>query len=124
MLSQVGNYWFEVRQIGRNHVGVAAFVDDPRPTLSALTQLPDPSRFTPLRAWITEEFIPYIVKRDYSDPPPEKNFDEEPIVAKGASQTRDAIRFEIVKVGFRDMATITEDEVMQLIRENPPTNLY
>jgi hypothetical protein len=124
MLSQVDNYWFEIRQIRKNLVGVAVFVDDPRTTLAMLTQLPDPSRFIPLRAWITEKFIPFIVTRDCSVPPPEKNFHEEPILAEGARQTKDAIRFEIEKVGFRNMATITEDEVLQLIRENPPTNHY
>jgi hypothetical protein len=123
MLSQVENYWFEIKQIGKNHVGVAVFTNDPRPTLSVLAHLPDPSRFIPLRAWITEKFIPFIVTRNYSVPPPEKNFHEEPILAERASQARDAIRFEIVKVGFRDMATITEGEVLQLIQENPPTDL-
>ena len=121
MLSRVDSYWFEIGQIGKNHVGVAAFIDDPRKSLSMLTQIPDPSRFIPLRAWITERFIPSIVTRDYSVPPPEKNFHEEPILAEGASQTRDAIRFEIVKVGFRDMTTVTEDEVIRLIQENPPS---
>lgn len=120
MLSRVDSYWFEIRQIGKNHIGVAAFIDDPRTSLSMLTQIPDPSRFIPLRAWITERFIPFIVTRDYSVPPPEKNFHEEPILAEGANQTRDAIRFEIVKVGFRDMTTITEDEIIRLIKENPP----
>jgi hypothetical protein len=119
MLSQIENYWFEIKQIGKNHVGVSAFTQDPRIELSPLARLPDQSRFIPLRAWITEKFIPFIVQREYSVPPPEKNFHEEPLLAEGAMRTLDGIRFEIVKVGFRDMPIITEDEVLQLIRETP-----
>lgn len=120
MQFQIENYWFEVRQIGKNHIGILAFTAAPPRGLSQLTQIPDPSRFIPLRAWITEKFIPFIVSRDYSVPPPEKNFHEDPVLAEGAIQMMDGIRFEIVKVGFRDMAAITEDEVIQLIREAPP----
>jgi hypothetical protein len=120
MQFQIENYWFEVRQIGKNHIGILAFTAAPPRGLSPLTQIPDPSGFIPLRAWITEKFIPFIVSRDYSVPPPEKNFHEDPVLAEGAIQMMDGIRFEIVKVGFRDMAAITEDEVMQLIREAPP----
>jgi len=123
MLFNVENYWFEIRQIGKNHVGVSAFIDDPRTALSPLTRLSDPSRFVPLRTWITERFIPFIVTRDCSVPPPPKNFHEEAILAEGTIQTMDGIRFEVVKVGFRGMTAITEDEVMQLIRENPPSDL-
>jgi hypothetical protein len=111
MISEIDGYWFETRQISKNHVGVSVFIENPQKPRG----IPNSADlFIPLRAWLTEQFISSIVKRDYSVPPPEKNFNEEKILTEGARRSAEAIRFEIVKEG------LTEDEVLRLIREKSP----
>ncbi len=111
MISEVEGYWFEIKTISQNHVGVSVSVENPqRPRGGSDTS----DRFILLSAWLTEQFIPFIATRGYSVPPPEKKFGQEKILAEGARRSAEAIRFEIVKVG------LTEDEVQQLIRAKPP----
>ena len=117
MISEVEGYWFEIRKIGQNHVGVSVFVENPqRPRGGSNTS----DRFILLSTWLTEQFIPFIVTRAYSVPLPEKNFSEEKILAEGARRSAEAIRFEIVKSGLPNLVTVTEDEVLRLIQEKPP----
>jgi hypothetical protein len=117
MISEVDGYWFEIKQINKNHVGVSVFVDNPQKP----REIPNSAdQFIPLRAWLTEQFLPFIVKRDCSVPPPVKTFSEEKILAECARRSAEAIRFEIVKVGLPDLVSLTEDEVLRLILDKRP----
>jgi hypothetical protein len=117
MISEVDGYWFEIRQISKNHVRVSVFIENPQKPRGIPSSA---DQFIPLKAWLIEQFIPFIVTRDCSVPLPEKDFSEEKILAEGARRSAEAIRFEIVKVGIPSVVTLTEDDVLHLILDKRP----